>query len=54
MNKKFMEYWNNYKYLQKIQVWWDSLPCHFSITQVGFALANAYAHTLDNRIPCIY
>lgn len=54
MNKKFMEYWNSYTYLHKIQVWWDSLPCHFSITQVGVALANAYAHTLDNRIPCIY
>lgn len=54
MNKNFMEYWNRYANLQKIQIWWDSLPCHFSITQVGVALANAYAHTLDTRIPCIY
>ena len=54
MKEKFMEYWNSYTYLHKLQIWWDSLPCQFSITKVGVALANAYAHAIDNRIPCIY
>lgn len=51
---KLMELWDTYPNLKMVKTWWDSLPCYFNITPVGVALANAYAHGKDSKIPSIY
>lgn len=50
----FMSKWNSYNSLKKIGEWWDVIPCHFTITPVGQALANSYIHGKDSSIPLMY
>jgi len=54
LKNKLMEVWNTYPNLKMVGNWWNSLPCHFNITPVGVALANAYAHGKDSSIPRLY
>jgi hypothetical protein len=49
-----MEEWNKYPNLKLVRDWWDSLPCYFTITPVGAALANAYAHGREPSVPSLY
>lgn len=54
MKTKFMEAWNEFPTLKKVGEWWDHMPCHFAITPIGVALANAYIHGKDATVPCMY
>ena len=54
MQTKLMEEWDKFSTLNKVRQWWDSLPCHFSITPIGVALSNAYIQGKDPTIPCMY
>lgn len=54
LKKKLMELWDTYPNLKSVKEWWNSLPCHFKITPVGVALANAYAHGKESDIPSLY
>ena len=54
MRNKLMEEWNKYPNLKLVRDWWDSLPCYFTITPVGAALANAYAHGREPDVPSLY
>lgn len=54
LKNKLMEVWNTYSNLKMVRSWWNALPCHFNITPVGVALANAYAHGKDSNIPELY
>ena len=54
LKNKLMELWNTYPNLKMVKNWWNTLPCHFNITPVGVALANAYGHGKDSSIPCLY
>lgn len=50
----FMSKWNSYNSLKKLGEWWDMIPCHFTITPVGQALANSCIHGKDSSIPLMY
>lgn len=54
MRDKLMEEWDKYPNLKMVREWWDILPCSFTITPVGTALANAYAHSKDSSVPSLY
>ena len=54
MRNKLMEQWDKYPNLKLVRDWWDCLPCYFTITPVGVALANAYAHGKDSSVPGLY
>jgi hypothetical protein len=54
LKNKLMEIWDTYPNLKLVKEWWNELPCHFIITPVGVALANAYAHGKDSSVPCLY
>lgn len=54
LKKKLMEIWDTYPNLKLVKEWWNVLPCHFEITPVGAALANAYAHGKYPSIPNLY
>ena len=46
--------WEKYPVLSRIRKWWNDLPVHFEISPVGVALSNAYIHSKDPSIPCLY
>lgn len=54
LQDRFMEEWDKFPNLKIIKDWWDTLPCHFTITPVGAALANAYAHGKEPHVPSLY
>lgn len=46
--------WNSHPILRDVRSWWDAIPLGFNLTPVGQALANAYCHGKDSRIPVFY
>lgn len=54
LQERFMEEWDKFPNLKIVKGWWDKLPCSFTITPVGAALANAYAHGKDPKVPSLY
>lgn len=54
LKNKLLEIWDLYPNLKKVKDWFSSLSCHFSITPVGKALANAYAQEKDPNVPSLY
>lgn len=54
LKNKLMELWDTYPNLKIVRNWWNTLPCHFTITPVGIALANAYTQGKDSSIPGLY
>ena len=48
---KFMEEWEKFPTLNKVRIWWDALPSHFSITSIGRAISYAYIHSKDPNVP---
>lgn len=54
LRNSLVDKWNSYPTLKKIGIWWDAIPCHFTITPVGQAIANSYIHGKDSSLPLIY
>ena len=54
MKSAFWVEWEKYPVLSRIRKWWNDLPVHFEISPVGVALSNAYIHSKDPSIPCLY
>lgn len=54
LQERFMEVWDKFPNLKIVRDWWDALPCFFTITPVGEALANAYIHGKDPKVPSLY
>lgn len=54
MRDNLMKEWNKFPNLKIVKDWWDTLPCSFTITPVGAALANAYAHGKEPNVPSLY
>lgn len=54
MKNAFWVEWEKYPVLSLIRKWWNNLPVHFEISPVGIALSNAYIHSKDPSIPCLY
>lgn len=54
MKSAFWVEWEKYPVLSRIRKWWNNLPVHFEISPVGVALSNAYIHSKDPYIPCLY
>lgn len=54
MKSAFWVEWEKYPVLSRIRKWWNNLPVHFEISPVGVALSNAYIHSKDPSIPCLY
>lgn len=54
MKNAFWVEWEKYPVLSLIRKWWNDLPVHFEISPVGVALSNAYIHSKDPSIPCLY
>lgn len=51
---RFMEEWDKFPTLNMVKEWWNSLPCYFTITSIGSAIANAYIRGKDPTIPSLY
>ena len=54
LQERFMKEWDKLPNLKIVREWWDAMPCYFTITPVGAALANAYIHGKDPRVPSLY
>ncbi len=54
LQDRFMKEWDKFPNLQVVKSWFDALPCYFTITPVGVALANAYAHGKNPQVPSLY
>lgn len=54
LQARFMGEWDKFPNLKTARDWWEALPCSFTITPVGEALANAYAHGKNPQIPSLY
>lgn len=54
MRDNLMKEWDKFSNLKIVKDWWNTLPCHFTITPVGAALANAYAHGKEPNVPSLY
>lgn len=50
-NTAFMSLWDSHPSLQRLHIWWDSLPFSFDITHVGTVLAHTNARRCDKSIP---
>lgn len=48
-----MQKWNEYPILKQVLKWWNSIDQYFTITPAGLALANAFTHGRDVRVPKI-
>lgn len=53
LKKVIIQKWNGYPILNQVLKWWNSIDQYFTITPAGIALANAFTHGRDNRIPKI-
>lgn len=54
MKSAFWIEWEKYPVLSLVRKWWNNLPVHFEISPVGVALSNAYIHSKDSSVPCLY
>lgn len=54
LKKELVKMCNSFSCLKLVKDWWDQIPFSFSITPAGKALANAYAHGKDSKIPISY
>ena len=54
MQDTFWKLWQSYPNLKQVSEWWNSIPLFFEITPIGIALANAYLHTRDAKLPLMY
>ena len=54
MKSAFWIEWEKYPVLSLVRKWWNNLPVHFEISPVGVALSNAYIHSKDPSVPCLY
>lgn len=54
LQERLMEEWDKFPNLKIVKGWWDKLPCSFTITPVGAALANAYIHGKNPEVPIFY
>ena len=48
---KFVELWDSFNNLQKLRIWWESIPHAFEITQVGKIIAHTNAKRCSTNVP---
>lgn len=48
---EFVSVWDSYDALKKVRIWWEAIPCAFTITKVGTVLAHTNAKRCDPHLP---
>ena len=51
LKTNFINLWNQFNNLKKIETWWNSLPSSFNLTPIGYVLAHANAQRLNKDVP---